>query len=142
MTTPSLTPPALAFSPALADRFRTAFQTFGEAVERTARALSRLTESLRETANDPVRVAGLEARYLVRAGLDPAVADPEARDALVRAILDGTVDDDLLAVFLSPDNRRACATAALLGWAQRHPSSEPYVLHRLWGNDRVEVSCG
>lgn len=119
-----------------------ALRPFVKAMQDFARQMSNLAARLRERANDPVRVAGLCARYQVRAGLDPFYAHPGHLDALVRSILDGTVADDPLAALLTPESRREVATAALRGWAQRHPDSGPYVLHRLWGHDRVEVSCG
>lgn len=143
------TPPDPLFTPAASDRMArlareitVAFRPFVTAVNKAARALGRLAEQMREHANDPVRVAGLTARYHVRGALDPAYDTPEGRDALVRAILAGYVEDDPLAPFLSRENRRACAVAAMQGWASRHPGVDPVVLHRLWGSERIEVRCG
>lgn len=57
--------------------------------------------------------AGLEGRYYVRAGLDPAYAAPVNRDRLVMAILDGEAEGTQL---LSAGQRRAVAVAAIRGW--------------------------
>lgn len=90
-------------------------QTFS----RAARSLNRLSVALRDVCNTPQAVAGLEGRYMVRAGLDPAYRSPDAVDALVREILDGTGGDDRL-VFLTAGNRARVAAAVLRGWVGSH----------------------
>lgn len=124
------------------DAIREAFRPFVEAMAVAARAIGRLAERLRETANDPVRIAGLEARYYVRAGLDPAYRHPERLDALVRDLLAGDYEDDPLHAFVTPENRRALAVAAIRGWAESYDDPGLYVAHRLWATTRVEVCCG
>jgi hypothetical protein len=127
----------------MVEGIRQALQPFAEAMAGAARALGRLAERMREAANDPVYVAGLEARYYVRAGLDPSYAHPERRDALIQGLLagkTGAADDDLLP-FVSPENRRLLAVSALRGWVESYESDRErvYVAHRLWGSARVEV---
>lgn len=65
-------------------------------------------------ANTPVNVAGLEARYFVRAGLDPAYADPWMLDRLVQGILTGVTEDELW--FVNDENRALIAASAITGW--------------------------
>lgn len=124
-------------------QIREALRPFVKALETAARTMVRWANSIREKANDEVRVSGLEARYYVRAGADPTYAHPERRDALVRDLLAGEVEDDPLLVFVTPENRRRLAVAALRGWAlHRSPEPASYVAHRLWGRTAVAVSCG
>lgn len=94
------------------------FLTPMAAVMREAgRRLTLMQRHAGSLANDPVRLAGLEARYAVRAGLDPDLREPFALDALVRVILDyGGPDDDWLAGLITPANRRRLAVAAIRGW--------------------------
>lgn len=128
------------------DAIREAFRPFVEAVLAAGRKMVALIEGMRERANDPVYVAGLEGRFLVRAGLDPAYRHPERRDALIRDLLSGEAEDAGLLFLLDPENRHRVALAAIRGWVHsygdREPGEQPYVAHRLWGTDRVEVSCG
>lgn len=106
---------------------------------RTAR---RWAESFAKAAhalhNDPVHVAGLEGRYLIRGGLDPAYRDEHDLVVLVTKILDGTEDD---ARYLDHDNRVLVATAVLRGWATSYPAEAPEVLawHRAFGGTHVSV---
>lgn len=122
------------------DSIREAFRPFAEAMAKAARQIGRMMERLREQANDPVRVAGYEATYYVRAGLDHAVTSP---DDLVRAVLAGndslTGETDFWLLLMSPANRRAVAVAAMRGWAEHRDDSPVEVLawHRQMGDTTV-----
>lgn len=87
--------------------------------------------------NDEPWVCGQEAKYYVRAGLDPAYATPESRDRLLRRILTGTSDP-----LLNQANRIRCAAAALAGWVASHEVAEPtsFVWHRFIGGTAVQVA--
>ena len=109
------------------DAFRVALSPMAAALQEMGRRLSRLGVVFRERANSPAYVAGLEARYSARAGLDPAYATSDALDGLVRVLLaTGTTpeDDDLLAPFLTEANRRRLAVAALRGWVHSYVTKE------------------
>lgn len=98
---------------------------------------------VRASANTPASVAAVEGLYLVRAGVDPAYATPEARDALLRTILAGTADDGGLWL-LTPENRARVAAAASMGWVvghgRRHPTPRHGVSwHRQLGDTAVRV---
>lgn len=88
----------------------------GAALANFARALSPYF-----AANQPEHVAGLEARYFVRAGLDPAYVDPRALDQLVQQILAG---DDTALQYVSDENRSLIAASALTGWVGSHAGTE------------------
>ena len=109
-------------------------------------ALARIHDRMTGFANDPVRVAGVEAKFYVRAGLDGAYAHPERRDALIRDLLHGEVEDEPFLFLMTPENRRLVALSAIRGWVSTYgapaPGEHPYVAHRLWGTDRGEVRCG
>lgn len=105
--------------------FRAAAEAFAEALARVAQHVAKtvrqvrpIIEHARAAANDPVHVAGLEARYYVRAAMDPAYAAVEDVDLLVRDLLAGREGESPL---LTPQNRRLVAVAAMRG----------YVTHRL-----------
>lgn len=111
------------------------------------RALARMAEVMRAPtvqANQPVRVAGLEARYYTRAALDPAYATPEGLRGLVRAVLDPDSEEAEGLWLVSPANRRLVAVAAMTGWAEHRAGSGAgqVCAHRQWGTTRVEVRCG
>lgn len=122
------TPDAMArLTAALRDTFdaiREAFRPFVEAMAAAARKITGWVESMRERFNDPVYVAGLEGRYFVRAGLDPAYATPESLSRLVRGVLAGDLDGEPydappFLFLLSGENRRRVAVAAMRGWETR-----------------------
>lgn len=97
-------------------------------------------ELWRITANTPEAVAGLEARYYVRAGLDPTYAAPVALNFLVAAILGGTAGGVL---FLTPTNRATVAASAIRGWSQHRPGELPaegISWGRVLGDTRVLVT--
>lgn len=92
-------------------------------------------------ANSPVKVAGLEARYYVRGGADPACATREGLSALVSRVIAGDRDYDADLALLAPEARRAVAVSAMRGWAERK-NDEPrqtVIAHRFWAGTRVEV---
>lgn len=122
-------------------RLRDALRQMAPAVERAFRPLTTYSRALTVSANDPVRVAGLEARFHVRAALDPAYRDPEAIRWLVTRIMQGQVPD---LVLLSRENRALVASAALSAWVNRYPTTEVEVLawHRLLGSVPVVVTRG
>jgi len=114
-----------ALTPALSDA--------AEALARFVRAFSPYY-----AANQPVHVAGLEARYFVRAGLDPSYADPRALDQLVQQIMTGA--GDLL--FVSDENRALIASAALRGWVGSHAGDTTVRVlawHRQIGSTAISV---
>lgn len=105
-----------------------------------ARTMAKVSARVREAANDEVLVAGLEGRYSVRAGLDPAYRSPEALDALVQAIMRGEAEDTRL---LTRENRAVVAAAALRGWTHAYPAPLPILTwHRLIGGVHVVVTRG
>lgn len=128
------------------ERIREAFRPLAEAMAQAGRQIGRLMQTMREAANDPVYIAGLEGRYFVRAGMDPAYRHPERLDALVQGILTGAeqgMDDDApWWGLITRENRRLVALAAIRGWAASYGEPGLYVAHRAWGQDRVQVSCG
>lgn len=81
------------------------------------RALDASLGAHADEVNGPVHMAGLEARYYVRGGLDPLCADPGGLDVLVRAVLAGTSTDLFL---VTPANRARIAAAAARGWVERY----------------------
>lgn len=128
----NLTAPAPTPLPALPDDTRPPIEALAEQITAATRVMARtitahvraarvwlrrVDDHLRRIANDPVRVAGLEARYAVRAGLDPAYTTLPALDGLVVAILHGD-DPDLFLV--SRENRAVIAAAAMGGWARSY----------------------
>lgn len=115
------------------------FTDFAAAVAPAVRKLAAVLETIRERANDPVRVAGLEGRYMVRAGLDPAYATADQLDALVRSIM--RTDEDGLA-FLTRENRALIAAAAIRGWSRYHGVDNPAGIAwgRLLGSTTVLVT--
>lgn len=95
-------------------------------------------------ANIPEAVAGLEARYYVRAGMDPAYATAHDHTALVRSILNGTAEDTAR---LSTEARRLVAASALRGWMDHRAPAEPepvgpVIWHRFMSATRATVSVG
>lgn len=70
-----------------------------------------------------VYVSGLEGRYYVRGGLDPAYRNRAALDVLVRRTLDGRPEDpDDPTPDLTLSARSRLATAAIRGWVEGHPA--------------------
>ena len=106
-----------------------------EAVARAQRFLG----TLRDRANDPVHIAGLEARFHVRAALDPDYTDEFAITWLVNRIMQGEVPE---LFFITRANRARIAAAALNAWVEAHPAQEVTVLawHRLIGSVPVVVT--
>lgn len=91
-----------------------AMESLGRSLQQSARAnqaaVERLARNLQRAATPPpARVAGLEARYYVRGGLDPAYASPAARDAYCR--------------HLALAGRPSYAAAFLRGWVEHHPAA-------------------
>lgn len=122
----------------------TAMEEAGRAVQTMLTGIARWYDAAKaratERANDPVHVAGLEGRYLVRAGQDPAYREESALVALVASILDGTAGHDLH--YLTAENRAIVAAGALYGWTSSYPAAEgPEVLawHRLFGDVHVQI---
>lgn len=98
-------------------RLEAALVAWGEVAARTAEAVANLTQ--RWSQSREVYVAGLEARYWVRGGLDTRYRDPEARDALVRDLMRGKELPP--PCLLDAKERAQVATAFLAGWAQSYP---------------------
>lgn len=124
----------------MAEVAREAARVVNRGLRSMARTMARVSAAIREAANDEVTVSGLEARYLVRAGLDPAYRSPEDLDALVQAIMRGEAEDTRL---LYRENRARVAAAALRGWTHAYPAPLPILTwHRLIGGVRVVVTRG
>lgn len=106
-----------------AQAFRAAFKRL-EAVREVmsgkivtaAEAIANLTQ--RWSQPREVYVAGLEARYYVRGGLDSRYRDPEARDALVRDLMRGKELPP--PCLLDARERGQVAAAFLCGWEQSY----------------------
>lgn len=125
------------------DRMREGLLAMRPAFARAAQSLARIATITVERMNDPVRVAGLCARYQVRAGMDPLYASHGNVDRLVQAILTGDATEAEGLVLLSQANRVLVAVAAMRGWSESYGWAVPQgVLHRQWGTTRVEVRCG
>ncbi len=109
---------------------------FVAAVTRAVEEAERLLTTL---YNHPVKVAGIEARYYTRAGLDPAYATSAALDDLVAAVLNGDVSDTR---FLTIQNRGRVAAQAVAGWVAHRPQEAvaPPVWFRLVGDQPIEVT--
>jgi hypothetical protein len=119
---------------------REGLRLYAEAVKKAAEALKGLVAQFAETVNDPVHVAGLEGRYYVRGGLDPAYADPAALDTLIQEILDGAERNMAL---LTSENRRRVAVQAARGWAVHRaglPRPEGLTWGRALGDTNVLVT--
>lgn len=142
-----------ALTPAAGERITALFARLGEGIREAGRlaadavrtfvaAARRWRAELHERAvaraNGVVRVAGLEGRYHVRAGQDPAYRDEPRIGQLVHAILSGQDRDTRL---LSPTNRARVAASALRGWTMSYGPVAPETLvwHRLIGNTHVQV---
>lgn len=98
------------------ERFTAAMSDIGE----TMRKVAQLLDRVRAAFNRPDVVAGIEGRFYVRAGLDPAYVDDLSLDCLIRIILAGTTGDPEVDI-LTAANRRRVAVAAMRGWAvHRH----------------------
>lgn len=130
-----------------APAMREAFARMVEAVAKLLAPLRRMRERLIEAANQPGQVAGLESRYAVRAGLDPAYATPQALDGLVARIMAGDArhrGDGQLRL-LTSESRSLVAAAAIRGWCYSYGDG-PAILawHRLMATTVVSVgvSCG
>lgn len=94
-------------------------------------------------ANTVVHVAGLCARYQVRAGLDPLYTSHGNIDLLVQAILDGDDPEAEGLQLLTLGNRVLVAVSAMRGWSESHGWAVPQgVMHRQWGDTQVQVRCG
>jgi hypothetical protein len=113
------------------------FETMAQAVRNMGRAMARAHE---------VQVAGLEQRVYVRAAMDPAYAEPDALDSLVRLLLRKPsavlgVGDSL---FLHREDRYRLAAAAMRGWAEHRPHEwhhqQAMPWHRYMGGVRVQVN--
>jgi hypothetical protein len=115
-------------------------RAFTPSMTAAAEAIARLMEQFSPyfVANEPAHVAGLEARYFVRAGLDTSYADPHALDRLVLDIMTGT--DELL--WVNDENRSRIAASAISGWVSSYAGSEALRVlawHRQIGHTRLSV---
>lgn len=121
------------------------FATAATAARALAAELRRSTAYQLVTAlvNSPEAVAGMEGRFYVRAALDPTYALPAAVGALYRRIMSGEALD-LTERFLTPENRRSVAEAALRGWAIHRTGADagPSAWHRVFGDQSVNVWIG
>lgn len=124
---------------------REAMRTLARAISKLLEPLRRMREHLAEHANSPEALAGLEGRYAVRAGLDPAYATPQALDGLVQLVMRGdarrTGDGQLR--LLTSQSRSLVAAAAIRGWCYSYGDG-PAILawHRLMGTSIVVVTRG
>lgn len=123
----------------------TEFATAATAARALAAELRRSTayQFVAALVNAPEQVAGLEGRFYVRAALDPTYATPAAVGALYRRIMTGEALD-LTTRFLTPQNRRTVAEAALRGWAIHRTGADAgeRAWHRVFGDQSVNVWIG
>lgn len=118
-------------------KIREAFRPLREWFERFGRWIARWHDMLVEAANTTVNVAGLCARYYVRAGLDQTYRTPEALDALVASIMGGHEDE---LAFLTLTSRAQVAAAAITSWDHSYGAGTPVVAwHRLMGSTTLTV---
>lgn len=104
-----------------------------EAFERAGKLMS----TLRERANEPAHVAGLEGRYFVRGAMDPTYTTEDALCRLLESIMTGESD---LTLLLTRENRATVAAAAVRGWVEFHDvDAEPLCWHRYLDGTRIEV---
>lgn len=98
-----------------------------------------LTDRFRAITNAPERVAAMEARYQITAGMDPAYAvDP---DALIQDILTGEAGQ---LAFATPATRAKVAAAAIRGWSVSHTETgpgHPVFWHRAYGDTIIQVGA-
>lgn len=80
-----------------------------------------------------IEVAGIEARYYVRAGLSP---EPLNLTPILRPAYHNTT------WFLTPEQRRRVADAALRGWVDHHPGepSPVFAYHRHMAGASIQIS--
>ncbi|UQS95161.1 hypothetical protein Pam4_18 [Pseudanabaena phage Pam4] len=113
-------------------------EVWARASRQAAAALSRMGEALTGAANDPVRVAGVEARAYVHGGM--ACADQAALGAYVREVLAGEADG---CAFLTAANRARVAAEAARGYVTHHiepaPTDGVLAWHRLVGDRHLQV---
>lgn len=92
------------------------------ALEPLADAFRQFGRHIVAWANDPTRIAGLQATYAVRAALDGRYETPAALHTLIAGLIGGTGSaPDLLWPLVTRENRCAVAAAALRGWVTGHP---------------------
>lgn len=128
--------------PAIIAGWRVAFQDLAETMTRAGQSINSsmlsMTRLARESANDEVRVSGLEALFYVRAGM--GLPDIDALDHLVREILraptTGVGDSRVTLRYLTPGNRLRLVQVALRGWAVHQGVGDVPVLawHRHFGS--------
>lgn len=105
----------------ITDAVNRAAAAFRTATEQTALLVTRMTHAIHTAANDPVHVAGVEGRWIVRGGLDPTYRWEDNARAMAVALMNGRHPDTAL---LTPDNRALVATGFLRGWVQTHHPAE------------------
>lgn len=119
-----------------------------EAAESMAHAFDTMAQAMRNTGriiawSHEVQVSGLEAKVYVRAALDPAYAEPDALDELVRLLVRKPsavlgLGDTLM---LHRADRFRLAAAAMRGWAEHRsapvPEHSPLPYHRFLAGQRV-----
>lgn len=137
----------MAFLPGL--RQMVAFAAEADRVLARLRASMEVPQYLRDEANALPRIAGLEARYYMRGSLDQRYRTPAALHSLVRTLLAGDREYDPDLAFVTPENRRQLAVAAMRGWSERPPAwredgpaEPPLILHRAWPLTHLVVRCG
>lgn len=106
-------------------------QGLADVLVRAGRALAVVNAGVH---NDPVNVAGVSGRYLVRAGH----LDDEGFAALLRSVLNGDEDDTR---WMTLENRALVLQSALCGYAHTYAGDAPAVLawDRQFGHTRVLV---
>lgn len=136
------TDPALDLA-AVRDALRSFIRHAAEVWKSANAAVLRLHQRLADAANDPVRVAGLEARYYVRAGLDPRYSTLFGLDALTASIMDMSNRGGDMA-FLTRQSRAQIAAAAIAGWVASYADDTGPLLpwHRFIGHTIITVGSG
>lgn len=85
-----------------------------ETMQKTMTAAISVFRLYSETANQPIVVAGMEARYYVRAAMAHRYEEPDALDVMVHMLLSGISNDTR---WMTLGNRALVAAAAIRGWS-------------------------
>lgn len=106
--------------PAVTRALNTTADAFRETMKAAARACDNMAATIVALANDPVRVAGIEGKWMARGGLDPAYLYADNASVAARMLTLGKHPDTVL---LNRHNRALVAASFMHGWVTtRHPA--------------------